>query len=120
MEEFGSMADYDFGDSNEAVLTYQMRAFEHTYFAFPNLPPVSALKVLKDETSAGYYVPEQNLIVLSSLIARFAKVCHPIILHELIHHKLYCENRDPDKDEGVRFEAEIQRLWDAGAYRKML
>ena len=42
------------------------------------------------------------------------------ILHELIHHALRCENGDPDADEGDRFKAQNQRLWNLDVYKELL
>jgi len=50
----------------------------------------------------------------------FPKVCKIMILHELIHSKLFKVNGDADGQEGAAFEAEVDRLWEEGVYRKLL
>jgi hypothetical protein len=50
-------------------------------------------------------------------LENLAKIC---LLHEMIHVKLYAENRDADENHGRRFKAEIDRLTRAGAYDALL
>jgi hypothetical protein len=66
------------------------------------------------------YVPQTNEIVLQSSLSKYPKLCRILILHELIHSRLYHENGDPDEAHGERFQAEIKRLWDSGAYAKVM
>jgi hypothetical protein len=62
----------------------------------------------------------ERVIQISSTVARSKKLRQVLILHELIHNALLCQFGDPDHEEGDKFQAEVQRLWDAGAYRKLL
>ena len=48
----------------------------------------------------------------------FVKLCSILVLHELMHSKLYKENGDPDERHGRRFKAELKRLKDAGRLRE--
>ena len=52
--------------------------------------------------------------------AKFIELAKIAILHELVHSKLHKQNGDPDEAEGQRFQAEIKRLLEAGAYKGLL
>ncbi len=49
-------------------------------------------------------------------VAPFTKLCGFLLLHELAHAALRKRDGDADEKEGERFNAEIKRLKDAGAY----
>jgi hypothetical protein len=95
-----------------------MRSYERRFF--PEIAPVEHLLVYENEQQAAYYLPSDNVICISSFMLKYGKMLRIMILHELIHSKLFKENGDPDPDEGERFHAEAQKLWDAGVYRKLL
>lgn len=60
-------------------------------------------------------------ICIDESVYTFQEKTTPIlILHELVHYNLFLETGDPDSEEGQRFQKEVRRLWDAGAYKKLL
>jgi len=102
------------GDVEPEVI---LRNYEKRFF--PGVPTITAIRVQKMQ-NAGCYFPLDNCLCISESIAQSWKLVRIIILHELIHHKLRCENGDDDPKEGIRFQAELDRLWAEGIYRKLL
>jgi hypothetical protein len=94
-----------------------LRHYELRYFA--DSAPIQNIRVVPMDNAA-CYVLEENCLYVSEASALSWKLIRIVILHELIHRKLLAQNGDPDPDEGDRFQAEVQRLWDAGAYRRLL
>lgn len=102
-------------DTDEEHLRLFMRAAETKYF--PKSKRVQDLTVL-DSLDPGAL--RGDYIEISRNVIRAKKLCKVIILHELIHRWLIYRDGDADKDEGPRFQKEVDRLWSEGAYRKLL
>ena len=118
MEEFGSVGDYDPGQAfHKDVLQFNLCSLKHKYF---EEQAEIALKIDKDKTSMGCYLPSTDTIVLDPGIVAQVKTCQIVMLHELVHRKLYKENGDADEEHGERFQTEIRRLFELGAYRALL
>lgn len=100
-----------------AVLQTQLNTLKTMYFQ-----DLSDLEVeVADLAAPGQLDAETAQIFIDRRIASFQeKTTQIVFLHELIHYKLFKENGDADDAEGERFEAEVRRLWDAGAYIKLL
>jgi hypothetical protein len=93
---------------------------------FPTITKVPALEVqrLGDndyQDSPAHLNALTGTIYIDERVYTFQdKTTRILILHELIHWSLFQENGDADENEGQRFQAEIQRLWSAGAYKNLL
>ncbi len=48
------------------------------------------------------------------------KMSRILLLHEMVHINFIEDGQDPDEGHGLRFQAEIKRLFAAGAYSKLL
>lgn len=94
-----------------------LRGYESRYFA--DSVPVQNIRVVQMDNAACYLLAEDCLCI-SDAVVRSWKLIRILILHELIHRKLLAQNGDPDREEGERFQVEVKRLWEAGAYRKLL
>lgn len=103
-------------ESSAEVLKHQMRIFEVRYFS--GIPPVADLEV-GDVEGPAMLTPER-IIRISPSAASWSKIRQVLVLHELIHHALWQRDGNPDEDEGARFQAEVERLWEAGAYKNLL
>ena len=103
-------------EANKTVLTSRLQAYERKYFA--SVAPVLGLELVPIPGPAGLL--PSRIVQINPVIASFPKICGIMLLHELIHHKLMLEHGDPDEEESERFQAEVARLWEAGAYRNLL
>ena len=92
-----------------------MKAAEAKYF--PESQPIRDLAIVNNPNPGTL---RGDHIEISRNVIRAKKLCKVIILHELIHRWLSCRDGNADKDEGPRFQAEIERLWSRGAYRNLL
>ena len=111
-DPFGAVLE----STDEAKLKSYMRAAEQKYFK--GSPPAVDLEMIDGPDPA--ILSTRRTIQISRNVVRATKMCRVLILHELIHHYLLQKDGDADADEGPRFEAEVQRLWDAGAYKNLL
>jgi len=111
-------ADALIGAQNELVLTSVLREYERKYFF--DVPEIDVLEVTDRGQGSACFVPSENRILIHPSVASYEKICRVLILHELIHSKLYKQYNDPDAEEGLRFQAEVKRLWNQGAYGRLL
>jgi hypothetical protein len=114
-------------DSFDAVELAEAQLFADLALAslqkkyFPDVVPVYFVKVLDDPRTASCYFPETQSIQLYFRVARFHPLAELLILHELIHHKLFLQDPDYAKDPyGEPFRRETQELLKRGAYDKLL
>ena len=65
-----------------------------------------------------------SFIEISDDILRSEKLVRILLLHEMVHSKLFLQSHRRDEKQehghGPRFRAEIKRLISAGAYHKLL
>ena len=85
---------------------------------FPSVPYVADIEIVDDLHPA--CLTPSNVIQLSRNVILSQKMCKVLILHELIHHALRAVTGDPDEAEGAVFQAQVDRLWNEGAYRGLL
>jgi hypothetical protein len=104
-------------EMHEALLKAFMRTYQQRYFR--SVRAVIDLVIAPLEGPARF-VPEENKIQIHPSVAPFSKLAKIVILHELIHSKLHKQNGDADEAEGARFQVEIKRLLEAGAYKGLL
>ena len=105
-------------ESSRTTLEFSVQGLRAKYFQ--DSAPAESLSLSETLDGPSCYVPQANEIILQAALSKYPKLCRVLILHELIHSKLYRENGDPDEAHGERFQAEVKRLWGAGAYAKVL
>lgn len=102
-------------------LTLWATALQAKYFpGFDASEMQVAVDVEPHPRGPSVYFPEKNLIAISERITPFHELAKIALLHEMIHVKLYAENKDADEAHGERFQAEMQRLIAEGAYNNLL
>lgn len=104
-------------EMSELVLNQLVKKYEKLYFSDGELNAEVCVKAPAEGPACSY----GNIIWIHPSVAPFTtKLCHILILHELIHIKLRRKDSDPDEAEGERFQAEVKRLWGKGAYSRLL
>jgi len=98
---------------------FWLRSLERRFFS-DVIPQIAGITVEDHPAARVRFEPAENRIYLIRSLLPFPKVCKIMILHELIHSKLFKVNGDADGQEGAAFEAEVDRLWEEGVYRKLL
>ena len=104
-------------EMHQTLLRAFMRTYQQRYFR--STREVADLVLVALDAPARF-VPEENKIHVHPSVAPFSKLAKIAILHELIHSKLHKQNGDPDGAEGQRFQAEVKKLLEAGAYKGLL
>jgi hypothetical protein len=95
-------------------------AFQQEYF--PECVP-NVLVAVNTNTNFGgtaAFEPNSMTIHISERVTPLENVAKICLLHEMVHVKLYTENKDADEAHGIRFKAEIKRLIEAGAYDNLV
>ena len=106
--------------TNEELAGWAM-AFQHKYFPGFDVPGMEiAIDVEESPRAPSVYYPEKKLIAISKHIMPFHELAKIALLHEMIHVKLYAENQDADEAHGARFQTEMNRLMEMGAYSQLL
>lgn len=106
-------------ETSELLVNTWLRKYEKEHFSDVR-PPVLRVHVRSVDKGPACYLIQENVILIHPAVAPFLKVCRVLILHELIHSKLFKQNGDPDESEGERFQQERERLWDENAYKDLL
>ena len=96
--------------------------FHKRYFSGGPAPDIKiALNTNLDFRWPGAFDPTDMTIHISERLAPFHELAKISLLHEMIHVKLYLENRDADIKHGARFRAEQRRLMEKErAYDELL
>jgi hypothetical protein len=104
----------------EAMVGHHFESFQRRFFQ--DVDPAATLRfeTPKDKTPACLWLPKGEIWINPAMVSMSPKTCRVLLLHELIHHKLNFRDGDPDEAEGERFQGEIKRLFDAGAYAGLL
>jgi hypothetical protein len=105
-------------EANSVMIQKIMRDLERKYF--PGVSPILDLEITSSIDGPAELIPTTKVIRINSQVAGWSKLSQVVILHELIHHFLLLRDGDPDTSEGQRFQTEIKRLWEEGAYTKIL
>jgi hypothetical protein len=106
-------------ETSELLLNRWLRKYEAKYL--PDVTPsVVQLNLSAPDKGPACYLKTDNTILVHPSLGPFMKISRVLILHELIHSKLFKENGDPDEGEGERFQSERARLWEEGAYADLL
>ena len=104
-------------EMHATLLKAFMRTYQQRYFRA--VREVADL-VIAPLDGPGSFMPADNTIHIHPSVAPFSRLAKIVILHELIHSKLHKQNGDADTAEGSRFQAEVKRLLEAGAYKGLL
>lgn len=104
-------------EMHQTLLKAFMRTYQQRYFR--SIREVADL-VVAPLDGPSCFIPDNNTIHVHPAVAPFSRLAKIAILHELIHSKLHKQNGDPDEAEGPRFQAEVKRLLEAGAYKGLL
>jgi hypothetical protein len=105
-------------ETSEALLNYWAKKYQAQYFS--TTLPAPSVEIGAPDKGPACYLLSENVILIHPAVTPFIKLCKPLTLHELIHFNLFKKYGDPDEPEGQRFQAERQRLWEAGAYADLL
>ena len=98
--------------------------FCHDWFL--NIPVVPSIRFGKnEENEEGTYCRGDNEIIIDYTLARHPDLACIVVLHELAHCSLGVGDTEykgipPFFDHGPRFQAELVRLFLAGAYDQLL
>jgi hypothetical protein len=99
-------------------LSMWANAYDREYFR--SLAPKIEIEIVEDAGGPACFVPSLNRIRIEKATIFSEKFTRIALLHEMIHVCLGVENDDPDEHHGPRFQKEIERLYQAGAYKKLL
>ena len=106
------------GSCWEADLMAIIHYYQETYFS--DAKPIPSAEFIDDLDGPSRLFPQINKIEVKRCFSPFPKLCRLLVLHELIHNKLYKKHGAPQEDNGEEFQAEVKRLWDGGAYVDLL
>jgi len=87
---------------------------------FPQHNPVCHIQIVKHAGSPACFDHSQKTMFIEEAATVSEKMSRILLLHEMIHINLIENGNDPDEQHGFRFQAEVKRLFDAGAYSKLL
>jgi hypothetical protein len=94
-----------------------VREYERRYFNGKRLAiAVTIQPRLADYASYGLF----SIIDISDEVIRSHKLVRILLLHELVHGKLFLETNNTEVKHGPRFQAEVKRLMAQGAYDTLL
>ena len=91
---------------------------QETYF--PDARPISSAEFTDDVDGPSRLLPQIDKIEVKRCLSPFPKLCRLLVLHELIHNKLFRKHGAQQEDTGEEFRAEVNRLWDVDAYVDLL
>lgn len=92
--------------------------YQTRYFA--GFDPAITIRIVAGSAQGPCFMLALGLICVPESLTRFEKCCRIILLHEIIHINLHLQTGDADPEHGVRFEAEILRIFSQGGYRALL
>jgi hypothetical protein len=104
----------------ETMVGHYFESYQRNFFQ--DVDPAATLKIEAplDKTPACLWLPKGEIWINPAMVELSPKTCRIHLLHELIHHKLHFRDGDADAAEGERFQAEVKRLFEAGAYKGLL
>jgi hypothetical protein len=113
-----SFEDQDFVlEQQRATLESFLRHFENKYFQ--DVEPITTVEV-GDIDGPSKYDPATNVISVHKAVAQFPKVCRVLLLHELIHNKLWKQRKEREDGHGELFQKEVKELLENSAYTGLL
>jgi hypothetical protein len=102
----------------EADLLAILSHYQNIYF--PDVQPILSIEFAASLQGPSRVWPQKDLIEADERLRNFPKLCCILVLHELIHYKLFKKHGKEQSDVGEEFLAEVRRLWDKGAYEGLL
>jgi hypothetical protein len=101
----------------ERQMLLWVRDYEKLYFSGRRI--VLSVKIqpkFPDYASYGLF----GVVDISDEVIRSPKLARILLLHELVHGKLFLDTRNSEITHGAKFQAEVKRLIRAGAYDNIL
>lgn len=92
------------GQTLEVDLFALVKCCEEDYFSGEE--PISSAD-FNPELEGPCFLPGRNRIEVKTCFAPFWKLCRVLVLHELIHKKLYSKFGKPQSDSGSEFLSEV-------------
>lgn len=116
-DEFEGVINDEF---KEAKIGFILEALQNRYFA--EIEPRATLAFEQPETGspACLHLPKGEIWIDPAIAHRSFKISGVLLLHELIHHKLFIRDGYMADEEGPNFQVEVARLFKEGAYAKFL
>lgn len=120
------MATYSMDENNEIrrdpialdELCAWANQYQRTYF--PTRDPECHIQIVQDGGGPACFDHSQKTMFIEEAATVSEKLSRILLLHEIIHVNLIENGEDPDEQHGYRFQAEVRRLFEAGAYSKLL
>jgi predicted SprT family Zn-dependent metalloprotease len=121
------MTEYSMDENGEIIkdpataddLSRWANEYHRKYFSGGPEPTIK-VAFTSELGQAGCFIPADEIVLMPQALAAFEKSCRIVLLHEMVHVRLFMENGDPDPGHGERFRAEINRLFSCGAYGNLL
>jgi hypothetical protein len=106
------------GEAFETDLMEIIISCQRAYFA--GVQQIESGEFMADLDGPSRVLPEKGKIEVLQSLARFPKLCRFLVLHELIHNKLYRKYGSPQNEADKEFRDEVKRLWELGAYEDLM
>ena len=106
------------GSYFEADLMAIINHYQEKHFS--EVKPVCSAEFIADLDGPSRLLPQIDKIEVKRCFSPFPRLCRLLVLHELIHNKLYKKHGAAQIVTGEEFQAEVRRLWDDDAYVDLL
>jgi hypothetical protein len=93
-------------------------AYQKAYF--PRHNPECKILIADDAGGPACFEHTTKIMYIETAATISEKLSRILLLQEMIHINFIEDRQDPDESHGVRFQAEVKRLFAAGAYSKLL
>lgn len=93
-------------------------AYQKTYF--PRHDPKCNIQIVDNAGGPACFDHSTKIMYVETAATISEKLSRILLLHEMIHINFIEDGQDPDEAHGDRFQAEVRRLFTAGAYRTLL
>ncbi len=87
---------------------------------WPQRNPDFHIASIDDAGGPACFLRSAKTIYLEKATTSSEKFSRIALLHEMIHINLVEDGGDPDEAHEARFQGEVRRLFEAGAYRNLL
>jgi hypothetical protein len=87
---------------------------------FPRHDPKCDILIVDNAGGPACFDHTTKIMYIEKAATVSEKLSRILLLHEMIHVNFIEDGQDPDQDHGFRFQAEVKRLFAAGAYSKLL
>jgi len=93
-------------------------AYQNAYF--PDRNPDVHIEFVDDAGGPACFVRSPQTMYIERATTFSEKYSRIALLHEMVHINLIEDGGDPDEGHGARFQTEVKRLFEAGAYKNLL